>query len=139
VCQPCCLAEDHCTNRKEKDFVTIMLSRMKEIRRELKEACLEWKLANYKVVNGCTLLDLTEESEFQAWDKMMGQDPVHLTGDGYAKLANGVVKMSEGLDAVFSGGKRMHDGDDDRPAHIIGGRKAWIYTSAASGHGLGGG
>ncbi len=45
-----------------------MLSGLKEIRRELKESFHEWKLANYKVVNGCTLLDLTEESEFQAWD-----------------------------------------------------------------------
>ncbi len=66
----------------------------------------------------------------------MGQDPVHLTGDGYAKLANGVVRMAEGLDAVFSGGKRVHDGEDDRLAPNIGGRKTWIYTST-SGRGRG--
>ncbi len=41
----------------------------------------------------CTLLDLTEESEFLAWDGMMGKDPVHLTGDGYAKLASGLMRM----------------------------------------------
>jgi hypothetical protein len=38
--------------------------------------------------------------------------------------------MAEGPDAVFSGGKRAHDGEDDRPAPTIGGRKQWIYTSA---------
>ncbi len=75
------------------------------------------------------MLDLTEESEFPAWDELMGKDPVHLTGEGYAKLASGVLRMAEGPDAVFSGGKRAHNGDDDRPAPTIVGRKAWIYTS----------
>jgi hypothetical protein len=131
VCQPCCLIEDHCTNRKEKDFLPTMLNGLKEIRRELKEACHEWKLANYKVINGCTLLGLTEESEFHSWDEMMGKDPVHLTGNGHVKLANEIVRMAEGPDAVFSGGKRAHDGEDDRPAPIIGGRKQWIYLSAS--------
>ncbi len=44
VCQPFCLSEDHCTNRKERDFLPTMLSGLKEIRRELKEAFHEWKL-----------------------------------------------------------------------------------------------
>ncbi len=52
VCQPCCLAADHCTNRKDQDFLPSLLGGLKEVRRELKEACHEWKLANYKVVNG---------------------------------------------------------------------------------------
>ncbi len=81
----------------------------------MKEACHEWKLANYKVVNGCTLLGLTEESEFPSWEEMMGKDPVHLTGVGHAKLANEIVRMAEGPVTVFSGGKRAHDGEDDRP------------------------
>ncbi len=93
-------------------------------------------MANYKVVNGYTLLDLTKGSEFPAWDSMMGKDPVHLTGDGYAKLANGVLRMAEGPDAVFSGEKRAHEGDEDRPVPAIGGRKSWIYTSST---GRGGG
>jgi hypothetical protein len=138
VCQPCCLAADHCTNRKDQDFLPSLLGGLKEVRRELKEACHEWKLANYKVVNGCTLLDLTEESEFTAWDSMMGKDPAHLTGDGFAKLASGVLRAAEGPDVVFSGGKRAHDGEEDRPAPTISGRKAWIYSSS-SGHGRGGG
>jgi hypothetical protein len=41
--------------------------------------------------------------------------------------------MAEGPDAVFSGGKRAHDGEDDRPAPILGGRKQWIYNSASGG------
>jgi hypothetical protein len=90
------------------------------------------------MVNVCTLLDLTEESEFPAWDALMGHDSVHLTGDGYAKLASGIVRMAEGPDAVFSGGKRGHEAEDGRPAPTIGGRNAWIYTSA-SGQSRGGG
>jgi hypothetical protein len=76
-------------------------------------------------------MDLTEESEFPAWDALMGHDPVHLTGDGYAMLASGIVWMAEGPDAIFSGGKRGHEADDGRPAPTSGGRKAWIYTSAS--------
>ncbi len=69
---------------------------------------------------------------------MMGKDPAHLTGEGYAKLASGVLRTAEGPDVVFSGGKRAHDGEEDRPAPTISGRKAWIYSSS-SGHGRGGG
>jgi len=139
VCMPCCLAADHCTNRKEKDFLPSILGGLKEARRELKEACHEWKLANYKVVNGCTLLDLSEESDFSAWDSMMGKDPVHLTGEGFAKLANGVLRMAEGPDAVFSGGKRAHEDEEERPAPVLGGRKSWVYTySTGRGGGRGG-
>ncbi len=68
----------------------------------------------------------------------MGKDPAHLTGDGYPKLASGVLRMAEGPDVVFSGAKRAHDGEKDRPAPTISGRKAWIYSSS-SGHGRGGG
>ncbi len=39
VCQPCCLAADHCTNRKDQDFLPSLLGGLKEVRRELKEAC----------------------------------------------------------------------------------------------------
>ncbi len=59
----------------------------------------------------------------------MGKDPVHLTGEGFTKLANGVLRMAEGPDAVFSGGKRAREEDDERPAPVIGGRKSWIYVS----------
>ncbi len=72
-----------------------------------------------------------EESEFPSWDEMMGKDPVHLTGVGHAKLANELVRMAKGPDAVFSGGMRAHECEDDRPAPIIGGRKQWIYNSAS--------
>jgi hypothetical protein len=81
-------------------------------------------------------LDLSEESDFSAWDSMMGKDPLHLTGDGFAKLANGVLRMAEGPDAVFSGGKRAHEDEEERPAPVLGGRKSWIYTFS-TGHGGG--
>jgi hypothetical protein len=39
VCQPFCQSEDHCTNRKERDFLPTVLSGLQEITRE--EACNE--------------------------------------------------------------------------------------------------
>jgi hypothetical protein len=69
----------------------------------------------------------------------LGKDPVHLTGDGYTKLANGIMDMAEGGDANFSGGKRGLEVENDRPVPTIGGRKAWIYsTGQGRGSGRGG-
>ncbi len=59
----------------------------------------------------------------------LGKDPVHLTGDGYTKLAIGIMDMAEGGEANFSGGKRGLEVENDRPAPTIGGRKAWIYST----------
>jgi hypothetical protein len=48
--------------------------------------------------------------------------------------------MAEGPDAVFSGGKRAHEGEEERPVPAIGGRKSWIYMSSTGrGGGRGGG
>ena len=56
-----------------------------------------------------------------------------------AKLANGVLRMAEGPDAVFSGGKRAHEDEEERPAPVLGGRKSWVYTySTGRGGGRGG-
>ncbi len=61
---------------------------------------------NYKEVNCCTLLGLHEDSSFEAWEGAMGADPVHLTDQGYGKLADSIFQMAEGIDAIFSGRKR---------------------------------
>ncbi len=44
-------------------------------------------------------------------------------------MADGIFQMAEVRDAVFSGGKRDLEEEDDRPAPIIMGRKAWVYGS----------
>ncbi len=88
---------------------------LREIRRELKDACHDWKVANYKVVNGCTLLGLTEESDFSSWEAAMGSDPVHLTDAALGTMAGLLCEMAEGNDAMFSGGKRaLEDRRTDR-------------------------
>jgi hypothetical protein len=47
MCLPCCLEEGHCSNRKERDYLTRLLAGLKEMQRELKEAFQKWRLANY--------------------------------------------------------------------------------------------
>jgi hypothetical protein len=74
ICLACCDDTSHCTNRKEEGFISGILEGLREIRRQLKDACHDWKVANYKVVNGCTLLGLTEESNFSSWEAAMGLD-----------------------------------------------------------------
>jgi hypothetical protein len=106
ICLPCCDDRSHCTNRKEEGFISGILEGLREIRRELKDACHDWKVANYKVVNRCTLLGLTEESDFSAWETAMGSDPVHLTDAALGIVAGQLCEMAEGNNAMFSGAGR---------------------------------
>jgi hypothetical protein len=99
-----------------------MMAGIKEVRRDMKDACHEMIVSNYKVVNDCTLLELSEESDSSSWIESMGTDPVHLTEAGYAKLAASVLKVSS-----LSGGKSDLEEEDDRSFPVIYGRKSWIY------------
>ncbi len=137
--QPCCLDKTHCLNRKEEGYLSGMMASIKEIRRDMKDACHEMRVSNYKVVNRCTLLDLSEESDSSSWIEAMGTDPVHLTEAGLTKLADSVLKISESTDSSFSGGKRDLE-DDDRSFSLIHGRKPWVYGPVMPrGGGRGGG
>jgi hypothetical protein len=49
-----------------------------------------------------------------------------------------IFQMSEGFEAVFSGGKREREEEEERPDPIIAGRKPWVY-GGLSGQGRGGG
>jgi len=138
ICQACCQDKGHCTNRREEGFLHGILGGLKEIRRAIKDACHEWRVTNYKVVNCCSLLELHEDSSYEAWEGAMGSDPVHLTDQGYGKVADSILQMAEGIDAVFSGGKREREEEDDRPAPTILGRRAWVYGSDGT-QGRGGG
>ncbi len=93
----------------------------------MKDACHDWKVANCKVVNGCTLLGLTEESDVAAWEAAMGMDPVHMTDGALGKMAGQLCEMAESSDSMFSGGKRALEDDEDRPSPVTHGRKPWVY------------
>jgi hypothetical protein len=41
-----------CVNRMEEGFLSGILEGIKDIRRALRDSCHEWRLTNYKVVNG---------------------------------------------------------------------------------------
>jgi hypothetical protein len=75
----------------------------------------------------------------QVYYGLVEEDPVHLTKQAYGKLADGIFQMAEGRDAVFSGGKRDLEEDDERPAPTIMGRKAWVYGNGGGGRGGRGG
>ncbi len=138
ICPACCNDRTHCTNRKEDGYINGILEGLREIRRELKDACHDWKVANYKVVNGCTLLGLTEESDFPAWEAAMGTVPVHLTDGALGTVTGQLCEMAEGNDAMFSGGKRALEDEEDRPSPIIQGRKPWVYGPSQGRGGRGG-
>jgi hypothetical protein len=93
----------------------------------MKDACHDWKVANYKVVNGCTLLGLTEDSDYASWETAMGTDPIHLTDGALGRMAGQIFEMAEESDSMFSGGKRALEDVEDRLSPVIQGRKPWVY------------
>jgi hypothetical protein len=67
----------------------------------------------------------------------VGGNPVNLTEKAMKRWRRESSRWAEGIDAVFSGGKREREEEDDWLAPIIMGRKTWVYVNAA-GQGSGG-
>ncbi len=64
-----------------------------------------------------------EEDELE---KLLGKDPVHMTGEGYLALAASTMKMVESRRTLFVGEKR-----ESRREHGCGGRGDWRMGKTA--------
>jgi hypothetical protein len=95
-----------------------------------KALCGEKRIKNYKVVNPNDLLGLTHHMEEDEVRRIVGSDPVHLTGEGYATLADSIVTMVESKRGVYEGGKRGYEEADEGVEYpILNCRnEEWVYN-----------
>jgi hypothetical protein len=67
---------------------------------------------NFRVVNPNDMIGLSSQMEEEEVERLVGSSPIHLSGEGYAALAEAVISMVESKRAVFEGGKREREEEE---------------------------
>jgi hypothetical protein len=84
----CCLNPDHCSNRRYQDFKQHMLNTLEMFRKIFKDFLYYDGMKSIKVMDPC--MDIRGLEDSDVWDA----DPVHPLPLVYAKMAGGVIKMT---------------------------------------------
>jgi hypothetical protein len=126
---PCCLNDDHVTNRGEPEFKEKLLSDLKEVRRSLKDLIFGKKIRNFKVLDPLTLMYGDEDGggEKKGFWRL---DPVHPSPAGYENLMSELLKF-------HSTGTFTRSSEQSAGGHGGGGkvkRKAWIDQDDTTAH-----
>ena len=99
----CCGKEGHCTNLLEGGYRKNMLMDIGNVVEEMKALCIEQRVKNYRVVNPNDMIGLSSQMEEEEVERLVGSSPIHLSGEGYAALAEAVISMVESKRAVSEG------------------------------------
>jgi hypothetical protein len=87
----CCLNPDHCLNRWYQDFQQHMLNTLEMFRKNFKDFLYYEGMKSIRVMDPCMDVRGLEDSDI--W----GDDPVHPLPLVYAKMAGGVIKMTNAM------------------------------------------
>jgi hypothetical protein len=79
---------------------------LEEIKDAIGEQCREDGMSLYKVAGMLDLVGVKAAMEEVELEKLLGRDPVHMTGEGYLALTVGTLKMVESRRTLFVGEKR---------------------------------
>jgi hypothetical protein len=82
------LNPDHCSNRRYQDFKQHMLNTLEMFRKNFKDFLYYEGMKSIKVMDPC--MDIRGLEDSDVWDL----DPVHPLPLVYAKMAGGVIKMT---------------------------------------------
>jgi hypothetical protein len=124
----------HCTNMLEGGYRKNMLADIGNVAEAMKALCMEQRVKNFKVVNPNDLIGLSSQMEEEEVERLVGVSPVHLSGEGYAALAEAIINMVDSKRTVFEGGKREREEEDsgEQAFEILYSRnKEWIYNTVA--------
>jgi hypothetical protein len=140
---PCCLKEGHCINFKDTGYRKEMLEDLRRARHVIEDTLKDQKVGSIKVVSTGSMIGLFDSRpDIDAALEVMGNDPVHLSLEGYRKIGDSVTGLIEEGSIKFSGGKRAREDEGDEESPRIGRRKEWIgslVTGRGSGRGGRGG
>jgi hypothetical protein len=83
-----------------------MLEDLSKIKEAMDEVCREAGMKSFKVVSPVELLGIRPGMDEDALISILGDDPVHMAAQGYAKLASSCINLAESTMTIFTGEKR---------------------------------
>ncbi len=136
----CCDVPGHCTNFGDPGYRKDLLRDMSEAKEAIVEGCRDMGLRCYKVTNPADLMGLRSYMEEGDMARLLGDDPVHYSAEGYAVMGRSLIDMVEGPRSVFQSEKRERTVSDGLPVGVdMGswrrGNMEWLHNEVS---GLGG-
>jgi hypothetical protein len=135
----CCLNPDHCSNRRYQDFKQHMLNTLERLRKNFKGFLYYEGMKSIKVMDPYMDIRVLEDGD------ILDLDPVHPLPLLYAKMASGVIKMTNNMaenehkrrrtDSLEGSG--MSGSDARRGCNDPALRGEWRESESIRGHGRG--
>jgi hypothetical protein len=120
-----------------------MLCDLQDAKEAIVDMCRETGMRSFKVTNPVELMGIRFTTEEGELERLLGDDPVHYAGEGYATMARNLIEMVEGPTSVFQAEKRemvqveeeigLPDGEDMGSWRR--GHTEWLFNTVS---GLGG-
>jgi hypothetical protein len=132
--EACCIKEGHCSNMGEGGYRRGMLEDLSKIKEAMVDMCRDTSMRSFKVVGPVELLGIRPGMD--ALIGILGNDPVHMAAQGYAKLAGSCVSLAESTMTIFTGEKRgWEEGEckEDKLAmeNFHRRRHEWLYNAVS--------
>jgi hypothetical protein len=123
------MKEGHCINMGEGGYRRGMLEDLSKIKEAMWDMCKEAGMTGYKVVSPVELLGIRPGMNEDTLIGILGDDPVHMAAQGYAKLAGSSVGLAESCSTLFTGEKRGWEEEEDEMAmeNYHHRRHEWLY------------
>lgn len=122
----CCRREDHCTNNIDEDYGRSILSSLTSIYNHTKEYLRNSKTRhlNFSTMNPMWTLAgeerLATRELLEQLEDMWGDDPVHMAGEGYFRLAAGILKEIQVKSIKTAAGVGKRPREDSEPGNGAG-------------------
>jgi hypothetical protein len=133
----CCEDSTHCINVGKAGYRRGMLADLGEIRDAMLQACLSAGMKGFKVISPNKLMSLSSSMEEDEVARLMGEDPMHLSAEGFVIMAEKLTTILEDRRTTFQGEKRtreVREAQADEGEGIIswGRRKSdWIFFTVS--------
>ncbi len=99
----CCDDSSHCTNLKNSDHSSVILTATVKLRTVLKKRCEKVFSGPYRVVDTCSAVldgaDKSVSNKLTELPALMAKDGVHLTREGYKNMAKNVMLAIQHIQA----------------------------------------
>jgi hypothetical protein len=111
--EACCVKDGHCSNLGESGYRRGMLEDLSRIKEAMDEVCREAGMKSFKVLSPVELLGIRPGMDEDTLISIVGDDPVHMAAQGYAKLAVSCINLAESNMTIFTGEKRGWEDEED--------------------------